>query len=597
MLQTCLLAVALLALPGMTQAQFAYITNADNTITITNYTGTGGDVTIPDTINGVPVTSIGFFAFYGCSSLTSVTIPDSVTNIGDSAFDSCSSLTSVTIPDSVTSIGEGAFQDCSSLTIVTIGNGVTNIGDYAFYGCSSLTSVTIPDSVTSIGKYAFFADGLQTLTIGSGVASIGDKAFANCDLLASIFIAAKAPSVGLYAFSVFLSFGDSGHYFPGNATVYYLSNTTGWSNSYAGLLTVMLEGPPQFGTTADGWNYVSDQIKNTIITGYAGSNNAVVIPSLINALPVTGIASYAFIYNADTFTSVTIPNGIMSIGESAFYECYSLTNVIIGNGVASIGDKAFADCQGLTNVTFGSGVTNIGDSAFADCEGLTSVTIPDSVTSIGDNAFFSCIHLTSLTIGNSVTGIGEGAFQDCWSLTNVTIGNGVVSIGDNAFAECGELRNVTIGNGVASIGDEAFSDCISLTSIHFSGNAPTADSSVFAYVLDVGYAGSDFDPATVYYLPGTLGWSNSFAGRPTAQWFLPQPQILDQGPGFGTQSNQFGFTISWATNVPVVVEACTNLSNPVWLPVSTNTLVNGSSYFSDPQPANLPGRFYRLRSP
>jgi hypothetical protein len=97
--------------------------------------------------------------------------------------------------------------------------------------------------------------------------------------------------------------------------------------------------------------------------------------------------------------------------------------------------------------------------------------------------------------------------------------------------------------------------------------------------------------------PGTLGWDNVSAntGLPTAPWCLPQPLILSKGPGFGVQSGQFGFTISWATNVPVVVEACTNLAKPVWLPVSTNTLVGGTSYFSDPQPANLPGRFYRLK--
>jgi hypothetical protein len=97
-------------------------------------------------------------------------------------------------------------------------------------------------------------------------------------------------------------------------------------------------------------------------------------------------------------------------------------------------------------------------------------------------------------------------------------------------------------------------------------------------------------------LPGTIGWTNSFASLPTALWYLSNPLILNKGPGFGVQSNQFGFAISWATNVPVVVEAATNLSNPVWMPVSTNTLVNGVSYFGDPQSANLPARFYRLRS-
>ncbi|MBO7207128.1 MAG: leucine-rich repeat domain-containing protein, partial [Kiritimatiellae bacterium] len=110
-----------------------------------------GSVTVPSTLGGYPVMSIGDYAFHNYRSLTSVTIPDSVTSIGEDAFWYCRSLTSVTIPDSVTSIGDYAFWDCSSLTSVTIPDSVTSIGDYAFWDCSSLTSVTIPDSVTSIG--------------------------------------------------------------------------------------------------------------------------------------------------------------------------------------------------------------------------------------------------------------------------------------------------------------------------------------------------------------------------------------------------------------------------------------------------------------
>jgi hypothetical protein len=102
---------------------------------------------------------------------------------------------------------------------------------------------------------------------------------------------------------------------------------------------------------------------------------------------------------------------------------------------------------------------------------------------------------------------------------------------------------------------------------------------------------------TVYYLPGTTGWGPTSAERPTAPWVLPNPVILDFGPSFGIQTNRFGFIISWATNVPVVVEACTELAQGPWLPVSTNAIPDGWSYFSDPQWANYPSRFYRVRSP
>ena len=154
-------------------------------------------VTIPNS-----VTSIGDYAFQSCSGLTSVTIPNSVTSIGEYTFNGCSSLTSVTIPNSVTSIGRSAFQGCRGLTSVTIPNSVTSIGEFAFYNCSGLTSVTIPNSVTSIGNKAFqYCDGLTSITIPNSVTSIGDYAFEGCERLTSITIPNSVTSIGNGAFS------------------------------------------------------------------------------------------------------------------------------------------------------------------------------------------------------------------------------------------------------------------------------------------------------------------------------------------------------------------------------------------------------------
>ena len=140
------------------------------------------------------MTTIGDYAFSGCSGLTSVTIPNSVTSIGSSAFSSCSGLTSVTIPNSVTSIGDDAFRGCSGLTSVTIPNSVTSIGWYAFYGCSGLTSVTIPNSVTSIGSSAFaYCRGLTSVTIPNSVTSIGYCAFSGCTGLTSVISKMENP--------------------------------------------------------------------------------------------------------------------------------------------------------------------------------------------------------------------------------------------------------------------------------------------------------------------------------------------------------------------------------------------------------------------
>ena len=139
-------------LPTALWVPYTYTTN-NGAITITGYTGPGGAVTIPNTINGLPVTSIGDQAFVFCSGLTSVTIPNGVTTLGTGAFYGCTGLTNVTIPNSVTNIGDLAFADCTSLTSITIPNSVTSIGEGAFDNCASLTSVMIPDSVTSIGDW------------------------------------------------------------------------------------------------------------------------------------------------------------------------------------------------------------------------------------------------------------------------------------------------------------------------------------------------------------------------------------------------------------------------------------------------------------
>jgi hypothetical protein len=124
-----------------------------------------------------------------------------------------------------------------------------------------------------------------------------------------------------------------------------------------------------------------------------------------------------------------------------------------------------------------------------------------------------------------------------------------------------------------------------LTNIYFEGNAPVTDGTAFSG-----------DTGTVYYVPGTAGWASTFDGLPTALWYQPNPLILNNGSGLGVQNNGFGFTVSWATNTSVVVEACTNLASPVWQPLQTNALANGTNYFSDAQWTNYPGRFYRVRA-
>jgi hypothetical protein len=462
----------------------------------------------------------------------------------------------VTIPDTmhglpVSRIGDGAFSYCTGLASVTIGNGV--IGDFAFDGCNSLTSVTIGNGVSSIGNAAFYlCTSLTTITIPNSVTNLGSWVCSGCYGLTNASIGASVTSIGLGAF-----------------------------NACTSLTAITVDALNPAYSSLDGVLFSKNQTTlSEYPAGKTGTSYA--IPNRISSVGELAFAGCA------RLTSVTIPNTVTSIGSGAFGGCTSLSTVRIPDSVTSIGYLAFNGCISLTNVTIGNAVTSIANTMFQGCTNLTNITIPDSVTSLGVEAFNECYGLTTVTIGSGLTSIGFHAFSGCRSLTSLTLPNSVTSIAEEAFYFCTSLASITIGNSVAYLANYAFSRCPSLTGVYFQGNAPSLGGS------DVFYRD---DNATVYYLPGTTGWGATLGGRPTAPWYLPHPVILDFGPSFGVQTNRFGFSISWATNLPVVVEASTNLANPIWSPLATNTLTNGSSYFSDPQWANYPARFYRLRQP
>jgi len=167
-----------------------------------------------------------------------------------------------------------------------------------------------------------------------------------------------------------------------------------------------------------------------------------------------------------------------------------------------------------------------------------------------------------------------------------------------AFAGCESLTSVTIPGSVTYLGRYAFMGCLNLTSVYFEGNAPSVGW-IEVFNWPDGYTTNglpvwEADPATVYYLPGTTGWGTEFSVLRTALWL---PQVLTSDASFGVQANQFGFTISWASGMTVVIEACTNPVNPVWSPIQTNTLNGNLLYFSDPNWTNYPSRFYRVTWP
>jgi PKD repeat protein len=385
---------------------FGY-TIANGAISIAAYIGSGGAATIPSEINGLPVTNIVDNAFGYYTNLTSVTIPNSVTSIGAYAFVGCSSLTAITaepgnpvfnsvngvlfdqslttliqypggligsyaIPGSVINVGANAFEDCTSLTSVTIPASVTDIGDYAFYDCTSLASVTISNSATSLGIEAFvYCASLTNATIPGNIADFGGE-FYGCDNLTHVTIANGSTSIAANAF---------------------YSDTT---------LT------------------------------------SVTIPS-----SVTDIGDYAFA--GTSLTSVTISNSVTSLGAYAFEYCTSLTNVTVPGNITDFGDE-FYGCGNLTHVTIANGSTSIAANAFYNDTNLTSVIIPNSVIVIGDYAFDGCSNLTNVSIGNSVLIIEDQAFDDCASLTSLTIPTSVTSLGSEAFAYCNRINVYFEGN-------------------------------------------------------------------------------------------------------------------------------------------------------
>ena len=261
---------------------------------------------------------IGDYAFSGCSSLTSLTLPSSVTLIGGHAFEKCSGLTSLTLPSSVTSIGEFAFRYCSGLTSLTIPSGVTTIDYYAFADCRGLTSLTLPSSVTSIGGHAFaWCSGLTSLTLHSSVTSIGDYAFAWCSGLTSLTLPSSVTSIGGHAFE-----------------------------SCSGLTSLTL---PSSVTEID-WS------------AFERCNNLKECNCLLDSdletclayshddwtkIPVDEIKYY---HNGQELTKLEIPSGVDKIGSYSFYKGVNLTSLTLPSSVTSIGSSAFEGCSGLTSV-------------------------------------------------------------------------------------------------------------------------------------------------------------------------------------------------------------------------------------------------------
>ncbi len=320
------------------------------------------------------VTSIGSHAFNNCRGLSSVTIPESVTTIGEWAFYGCTGLTSVTwnaINCSTNSDSYNRpFDGCSNISSFVFGNQVQKIPDYLCYELTQISSITIPNTVTYIGQSAFKdCNVFNSLIVSENVDTIGSNAFEGCNNLSLVIWNAR------------------------NCVSGY------WYNTYA---------------LDDNDNYIYEW-RNGYNSPFPSSVGTIIFGDYVQQVP-RGLCR-----GLNQLTSIALPNTVTKIGEYAFKNCSGLISVTMEEGVQTIGDDAFGDCTNLPQIVIPNSVTKIGHDAFGRCSNLTTATIGNHVDTIGSDAFISCERLMSIELPTSVSYIGISAFHGCLSMNKAIV--------------------------------------------------------------------------------------------------------------------------------------------------------------------------------
>ena len=490
-----------------------------------------GNIVIPESVvyegNTYSVTSIGASAFYNCSGLTSVTIPNSVISIGAYAFNGtewynnqsdgilyldkwligckgtkptgeikilegtkgiaayafsdCNSLTSVIIPNSVTSIDIWAFYNCSNLTSINIPNNLTSISDYAFYGCSGLTSLNIPPKVTLIRDYAFCAcRGLSSVVIPNSVITIGQSAFNDCSGLTSVVIGNGVTSIKSSAFN--------------NTNIkktIWLTNTPPAGYNYAAG-TVNYVSNDQFSS-------LSNTVKYQFLSSYFDVDGIRYVPVSPSDRTCDAIdCKYDENAANPNITSTVVYKGVtMNVRNLKPYLAYN--NKYIKTLTVDIDGElpscAFTNCSNIQSVSLGQKVSAIGSNAFQYCTSLETIKIPDIVTVLNDYSFADCTSLKEIKIGSQMKTINQYAFSGCNSLPSITIPNAVTNIHNYVFNGCTSIKKVIIADSESTL------------TFGSNGNNPIFSSCPLDYVYigrDINYGTSSSTGYSPFYRNTTL---------------------------------------------------------------------------------------------
>ena len=595
-----------------------------------------GEINIPFSINGKPVKKIGKNAFFLCSKITSVVLPNGIESIENDAFNQCTSLETVIIPESVTMIREGAFRGCVALKNIQIPkniqkieahtfigcngledlddiihSGIISIGVGAFSSCNGFEILKIPDTITEIGMYAFENCSATRIELPKNLELIDTNAFTHCTKLTSIVIPESVKEIRKNAFhdcwklkSIKFE-GDVNvigrkAFALGEANILnritFLSkkppedvayNAFGGDRSEVDLFVPM--GAVEFGVEWQGFMVKQAQppeklgdleyqiYQNEVIIADCdpAAEGTISIPETIEGKKVTKLSSELFIY-CSKINSLEIPSSINTIPEYAFMGCTSLESISLPDSI-----------------------TNIGLGAFQDCTNLETVKLPPNINDLGlggglGGLFRNCSNLRSIVIPNGIKEIPPSTFIGCKNLVNIELPESIESIKGLAFAECESLRTITFPKSLETIGYNAFKYCNNLQELIFLNNDPPRVKKL--WLNNFG------DPlnASIIVPEGATAYGNTFIGLPVIYRTMnPTPPAEDSLPeitsiSFNSSSNSLTLVFNSAEQTEYYLEKSLDMRK--WETITTIEGDSDTTQYEDFIEGLAPSKlFYRVK--